>query len=108
MRTLIDHAGFHTPIWVTELGWATGGPPSPFTVSPQRQAQLITRAYAEIDKHREELGIRGVVYFNWRDMRLHPGTGDFFGFHAGLLDDRGRAKPGLSAFTEAVRRLDGG
>ena len=35
-----------TPIWITEIGWATGGsPPTPLTVSPQRQATYLRKAF---------------------------------------------------------------
>ena len=31
-------------LWITEIGWATGGDPTPLTVSPQRQATYLRRA----------------------------------------------------------------
>jgi hypothetical protein len=101
-RTLMDRNHDNARIWITELGWASGGPRSPFTVGESRQAELITRALRALAARRESLRLRGVVYFNWRDLPIAPGGEDFFGLHSGLIDRRGRAKPALRAFERAV------
>ena len=51
---------------------------------------------------RESLGLRGVVYFNWRDLPIAPGGEDYFGLHSGLVDRQNRAKPALGAFERAA------
>lgn len=101
-RTLMDRNHDRSPIWITELGWASGGPKSPFTVDDTRQAQLITRAFGALAARRESLGLRGVVYFNWRDLPIAPGGEDYFGLHSGLVDRQNRAKPALGAFERAA------
>jgi hypothetical protein len=95
--------GADTPVWITELGWATGGPPSAFRVSERRQAVLIRRTLAELARRRRDLRLRGVVYFNWRDSRPFAGGQDFFGLHTGLLRIDGSAKPGLAAYARDAR-----
>jgi hypothetical protein len=92
-------------IWVTELGWASGGPSSPFTVDPQRQAQLITRSLRALAARREGLRLRGVVYFNWRDLPRAPGGQDYFALHSGLLDRQGAPKPALRAFARSATAI---
>jgi hypothetical protein len=103
-RTLDDHDD-GSPMWVTEIGWASGGPASPFTIGEAGQAENIRDLYAMVARRREDLGLRGVVYFNWKDLPPYPGGEDFFGIHTGLLDIRGRPKPALEAFREGARQL---
>jgi len=101
-RDLLRRRGDDAGLRVTELGWATGGPPSEFTVGERGQARRIRAALGELSARRGALGLRGVVYFNWRDLPLYRGGSDFFGLHSGLLDIRGRDKPGLGAFKRAA------
>ena len=103
VRNLANGNGDTVPLRVTELGWATGGPPSPFRVSYEGQADLIKRTWATLVKYRALLALRGLIYFSWRDIPpyLAPFQ-DYFGLHTGLLELDGRTKPGLFAFGEAV------
>jgi hypothetical protein len=102
-RELLGELGDDAPIWITEFAWASGGPPSPFTVGEARQAALVRAALTSFARRREDLGIRGAVYFNWRDSRPFAGGQDFFGLHTGLLRRDGTAKPALGAFGRATR-----
>src|SRR5919198_6026391 len=38
-RRILRRHGDRAPIWITELGWASGGPPSDFTVGLEGQAR---------------------------------------------------------------------
>jgi Glycosyl hydrolase catalytic core len=82
-----------TPVWVTELGWASGGNPTPLTVSPQRQAKYLRRAFGLLAANRERLRIQGVVWYSWRDL---PG-GIWFN-HTGLFTTDLQPKPSWGAF----------
>jgi polysaccharide biosynthesis protein PslG len=104
-RRLLDDNDDDAPIWVTEIGWASGGPQSPFTVGELGQAARIRALLAGLAARRQELGVRGVVYYNWKDARPYPGGKDFFGLHTGLLTIDGRAKPALAAFRRAALRI---
>jgi hypothetical protein len=90
---------------VTEIGWASGGPRSPFTVGERRQARLIEDMLVGLGRARKRLGLRGVVYFNWRDSSPFAGGREFFGLHTGLLRRDGSAKPALEAVARARRVL---
>ena len=92
-------------VWVTELGWATGGPPSDFLVSDSRQAELLEETLLALARRRDKLRIRGVVYFNWRDSTPYAGGRDFFGLYTGLLRLDGRAKPALSSYKKVAKGL---
>ncbi len=101
-RRLLRELGGAPPIWITEFGWASGGPSSPFTVGERSQARLVETAIGAFAGQRRELGIRGAVYYDWRDASPFPGSRDFFGLHTGLLRADGRPKPALSAFEKAA------
>jgi len=108
MRRLIVRSGDSgAHLWLTEVGWATGGPPSPFTVSPERQGSLIGQAITRLNRERKALNLRGVVIYNLRDSSPGQGDHDFWGFHAGLYDLAGNPKPALAALQEAAQRVGG-
>ena len=106
-RKLLTELGSHAPIWITEIGWASGGPASPFTVGAQGQAERIRATLESFHRRREELGLHGVVYFSWRDAPVYEGGQDFFGLHTGLLDIEGLPKPALDAYRSVAREAAG-
>jgi hypothetical protein len=91
-------------LWMTELGWATGGPASPYNLGETAQAILIRRVWSALVLERARLGLRGMIYFNWRDQAPYaPNYQDFFGLHTGLLAIDGRRKPAYSSFASTLR-----
>jgi hypothetical protein len=105
VRAVASSSGDNPAVWITELGWATGGPQSAFRVSEAGQAALLERTLLALARRRDELRIRGVVYFNWRDSIPYAGGRDFFGLHTGLLRLSGQAKPALSAYEKVAETL---
>lgn len=105
VRAVASANGDNPAVWVTELGWATGGPQSDFRVSEAQQAQLLEQTLLALARRRDELRIRGVVYFNWRDSTPYAGGPDFFGLYTGLLRLNGQAKPALSAYKKVAQKL---
>ena len=85
-------------VWVTEVGWGTGGKPGPLTVTPERQATYVKETIGKLDA----LGVRGVVIFQWRDPKPFAGRREIWPYYAGLHTDNGTAKPSLTAFKEAA------
>jgi hypothetical protein len=94
-------------IWVTELGWATWGETrNPFNLGPRGQAELVRRVWATLVNERDSLGLRGLIYYNFRDIPPHaPDFQDYFGLHVGLVDSSGAAKPALDSFRGAVKAM---
>ena len=91
---------------MTELGWATGGPRSPFRPGYRGQGELIKRTWATLVRRRAKLKLRGLIYFGWRDLPPYaPLYQDFYGLHTGLLERDGRSKPSRARFTRAVRAM---
>jgi hypothetical protein len=80
-------------LWITEIGWATGGDPTPLTVSPQRQASYLRQIFNTLAANRTRLKIAGVIWYSWRDL---PG-GVWFN-HTGLFTDSLDPKPAWDAF----------
>ncbi len=108
-RRLLTELGHpETALRVTEFGWATEGPSSPFTVGVQLQGDNIRAVIAELGRRAPELGLRSAIYFNWRDAPPYAGSRDFWGLHTGLLRRDGTAKPALVTFTEAIKGLPEG
>ena len=105
VRAVASRNGDNPAVWITELGWATGGPQSAFRVSEAGQAALLERTLLALARRRDELRIRGVVYFNWRDSTPYAGGVDFFGLHTGLLRLDGRAKPAFRAYEKVAKTL---
>ena len=96
LRGLLDRAGDGTkPIWITEVGWASGGQPSGLTVGPERQAEYLTRIFELAAGARERLRLHGVTWYALSDTPgpLWPG-------HCGLFDLNGSAKPSWNAFVK--------
>jgi hypothetical protein len=80
-------------LWITEVGWATGGVATPLTVSPQRQASYLRKTFTLLAKKRKGMKIAGVVWYSWRDL---PG-GVWFN-HTGLFTETLDPKPSWNAF----------
>jgi hypothetical protein len=103
MRRELDAAGMSdTPIWLTEIGWASDGPHSGFTVGPRLQARYVLDTITALARLARSEEIRGVVYFDWRDAPPYAGGQDFWGLHTGLLARDGAGKLALSAYYQAA------
>jgi hypothetical protein len=81
-------------LWITEIGWATGGNPTPLTVSPQRQASYLRQTYRLLAANRGRYKIGGVIWYSWRDV-----PGGIWFQHSGLFTSAFDPKPSWSAFT---------
>jgi hypothetical protein len=94
LRSGLRAAGAGTkPIWVTEVGWASGGAPSSVTVGPTRQAAYVTELFRLASAARQRLGIAGVIWYSLIDT-----PGPVWVTNCGLFDVNGSPKPSWSAF----------
>ncbi len=106
--TVIDtiHRGLHAmggerKAWLTEFGWATGGPRSSHRVSETAQAARVREAVKRLYRTPR---LRGFVYYGWQDLPPYLGRSDYWGFHTGLTRADGTAKPARRAFVKAVEQ----
>jgi hypothetical protein len=108
IRKMLNHYGGKAAgIRVTEFGWADRGPERPrgrFTAG-KKQGLYTYQAIRGLWKARKKLGIRGIVYYDWRDQPVYAGGKNFWGLHTGLLNMQGNAKPALAWFKKAVASL---
>jgi hypothetical protein len=108
-RFLIRFHRDYRPIYITEFGWASGGPPSDQTVSEAQQADLVKRTYLRLWRNREELGFFGAFYYAWRDLPPPTdlvGSEDYWGLHTGLLHEDTTPKPALAALGQAAAAMN--
>jgi hypothetical protein len=102
-RLMNRHGDRRAKIWVTEFGWATGGPRHRFRVSPRVQAAKI-RATLKILWHRRlRLRLRGAIYVMWRDPPRY--RSDYWGLHLGLYRRDGEPKPAAGVYRRTARAL---
>lgn len=105
-RSALPRRARRTPLWITEIGWASGGPPTKGRfVGVDGQARLVRSVFRELTKHRKRWRLRGIVYFAWRDAPVYPGGKDFWGLHTGLVDLSGRPKPAALALRQVTRTV---
>jgi hypothetical protein len=107
LRNLMNRNGDRRgKIWVTEVGWGTGGPRSRFNIGERRQAVEIPKLLRGLYRARGRLRLRGVVYFGWQDLRPYaPKFKDMWGLHTGLFKLNGRPKPAYRTFRRVAPNL---
>ena len=105
VRAIMRYFRDGSKIWITELGWGTGGPRYRFRVNRSEQASLLRQALRKVRENRFRLRIRGFVHYMWQDAEPYGDTPDFWGLHTGLLDKRGREKPAYRVFRRFGREL---
>jgi hypothetical protein len=81
-------------LWITEIGWATGGQKTALTVSRKTQARYLRQSYRMLAAKRGALKIAGVVWYSFMDV-----PGKIWVGHTGLFTIGGNPKPSWRAFT---------
>jgi hypothetical protein len=87
-------------LWITELGWASGGAPNPLNRGLAGQADRLTEAFRYFTKKRRKLNIALLTWYSWRDnSATNAGLCEWCP-ESGLLREDGTTKPSYDAFTE--------
>jgi Glycosyl hydrolase catalytic core len=103
-RTVMRRRGdAATPLWITELGYATGGEDSLFTVTEAQQAELLTGALGMLRGLADPLGLGGLFVFSWRDPTDRFLNLDIWPYHAGLAREDGSPKPVLARLPAVLK-----
>jgi hypothetical protein len=55
-------------IWITELGWASGGPAHPFNRGPRGQARRLEQAFRWFTANHSRVDLRLLAWYAWRDL----------------------------------------
>ena len=95
----VARADDNASMWITEVGWASGGPASSLNPGPEGQADRLAKTYAYFLAHRKRLRIKSVDWFSWRDRAFPPPGVCPWCPETGLLDADGTPKPAFAAFT---------
>jgi hypothetical protein len=90
-----------TPVWISELGWATGGGNPYFSTTPAGQAAKLKSAFRFVARNRARYRVSRLVWFSWRD-RFGPASRGWE-FYCGLFDASGNPKPAWTAFRKFTR-----
>ena len=87
-------------IAITEVGWATGGPPdSHLVVSPEEQAERLGVVMDTLSKRRSRYGVQAVMPYTDHDFAYDGSTCEWCPY-AGLMTSDGRAKPAWRRYSE--------
>ena len=57
-------------VWITELGWASGGPDVPLNRGLEGQAKSLTEVYDYFLDKRLDFNIKAVFWYSWRDTEI--------------------------------------
>ena len=97
MREEVLRADDDASTWITEIGWASSGPPNPYNKGPAGQAEQLEAAYGLLIDKRLEWDVENVSWYAWRDVVDSPcewcgGSGLF------PTDSLERPKPSWEAY----------
>jgi hypothetical protein len=88
-----------TPIWVTEIGWATDGhPDNPYYTTLEQQAKRLRLVFERILDKRRRWEVDRLIWYTWRDNEVNPEC-DLCRY-SGLFDANLNPKPSWDAFVE--------
>jgi hypothetical protein len=99
-RRMVRAGDGRAQLWITELGWASGGVPHPLNPGRAGQARRLRRAFHYLIDRRRELRLANVTWYSWRDSAATDAGLCVWCPESGLLDAGGAAKPSLDAFAE--------
>jgi polysaccharide biosynthesis protein PslG len=94
-KVMARHKDRKKKIWITEVGWASSGRPSPFTVKPNTQAKYLRKTFGKAAHKRGKLHIAGLIWFSFKDE-----TPTVWIYRTGLFTVNGSAKPSWRSFVK--------
>jgi hypothetical protein len=103
-RRVVNRAGDRrVATWITELGWASGGPAGHRLVKSARgQAKVLSKSFRALLSYRRQWRLRGITWFSWRDTSVEASDCLWCAF-SGLRTQSGAEKPAGRAFRRLAR-----
>jgi polysaccharide biosynthesis protein PslG len=83
-----------TPIWITEMGWASSGTPSRYTTTTEGQAQKLEASFSSLAANAGRLGIPTIIWYSFRDAS----PGGYWLNRTGLFELNGTPKPAWNSY----------
>ena len=100
-KIMVANGDADKPLWITEMGWASGGPAHSFTTDPAGQASDLSTSFDQLLACRSRWNLGRVMWFSINDADpAAQGGSDYWGYHTGLLNTDDSPKPAYSAFTQ--------
>jgi hypothetical protein len=87
-------------LWITELGWASGGPPNPLNRGLQGQADRLKETFKYFKRKHNKLNIANVDWYSWRDNTAGNVGLCTWCPKSGLFTEGLDPKPSWDAFTK--------
>jgi hypothetical protein len=101
-RRAMKHAGDgHTPVWITELGWASNHSSSQLSKGVKGQARMLKKGFRLLRHKRHAWNIERVFWYAWQDATR--GTICDWCWAAGLVKHDGSDKPAWHAYRKLAR-----
>lgn len=98
-QVTVDNGDAGRPMWVTELGWADGGPAHPFVRDTGGLSAEMQRSFDTMLGCRARWNLDRVFWFSLQDLPARAlNEPDYWGFHTGLLTVDGTAKGAFATF----------
>lgn len=98
------HGDRRKPLWITELGWATGGKVSggtrKFKTSKRGQARRLSSTLRAVLRARRRYRIGAFMWFSWRDRPPRRGERNWWAINTGLFDRGGLPKPAWLSYVK--------
>jgi hypothetical protein len=88
-----------TDLWITEIGWASGGPPNPLNRGLAGQADRLREAFSYFVRKRRKLNLVNLTWYSWRDNSATDAGLCEWCPRSGLLHEDRALKPAFDAFT---------
>lgn len=101
-RVMRLNADERARIWITELGWGTGGGNQYLSTTPAGQASRMRGAFELLLRKRRRYHVDKAIWYSWRDRPQFDTDG--WNLHCGLFTLTRQAKPAWSMFQSFSRR----
>ncbi len=102
VRRTVRDRGFGEPLWVTEIGWASGGKRSQDLVKSRRkQARLVRRTFGRFVQKHEAWNLEAAFWYAWRDTE-HGRAVCAWCARSGLISRAGSEKPAYRAMERVL------
>jgi polysaccharide biosynthesis protein PslG len=102
-RLMVRNHDRRAALWITELGWSTGGThwgQSPFKATEAQQAKFLRASFAGLIRARKRLNLQLLIWHAWQDSTV---AGLPWTFNMGLIRSDGSAKPSLAAYSSFAK-----
>ncbi len=96
---MVEGRDKRTGLWITEIGWSSGGAPNPLNRGLEGQADRLSQVFRKFVRKRRKLNLESLIWYSWRDNTWPARACAVRCPKSGLLNENGTTKPSFDAFT---------